>query len=102
MRHDAEGRLPEVAVHEEGFQVERQADGELCFRRPDGRVFPDVPPPARVPGDAVGVMRARHERQGLALHPRTAMPGWQGERLDVGYAIDVLHPRAIGPTETGP
>ena len=23
------------AVHEEGFQVERQADGELCFRRPD-------------------------------------------------------------------
>jgi len=23
------------AVHEEGFQVERQADGALCFRRPD-------------------------------------------------------------------
>jgi hypothetical protein len=36
------------------------------------------------------------------LHARTAMPGWLGERLDVGYAIDVLHPRAIGPTETGP
>jgi hypothetical protein len=26
--------------------------------------------------------------------PRTATPGWQGERLDVGYAIDVLHPVA--------
>jgi hypothetical protein len=25
-----------------------------------------------------------------------------GERLDVGWAIDVLHPRAIGPTATGP
>jgi hypothetical protein len=24
------------AVHEEGFQVERQPDGELCFRRPAG------------------------------------------------------------------
>src|SRR5262245_27594098 len=24
------------AVHEEGFQVERQADGQLCLRRPDG------------------------------------------------------------------
>jgi hypothetical protein len=23
--------------------------------------------------------------------------GWLGERLDVGYAIDVLHPRAIRP-----
>jgi hypothetical protein len=95
-------RRHHVAVHEEGFRVERQADGELCFRRPDGRVFPDVPPPAPVPRDAVGVIRARHAAQGLALHPRTAMPGWLGERLDVGWAIDVLHPRAIGPTEIGP
>jgi hypothetical protein len=65
-------------------------------------VFPDVPPPTPVPGDAVDVMRAQHEAQGLALQPRTAMPGWLGERLDVGYAIDVLHPRAIEPNETGP
>jgi hypothetical protein len=94
-------RRHHVAVHEEGFQVERQLDGDLRFRRPDGRVFPDVPPPARVPRDAVGVIRARHATQGLVLHPRTAMPEWWGERLDVGYAIDVLHPQAIGPTETG-
>ena len=33
------------AVHEEGFQVERQANGELVFRRPDGRPLPDVPEP---------------------------------------------------------
>ena len=26
------------AVHEEGYQVDRQPDGELRFRRPDGRV----------------------------------------------------------------
>jgi len=24
----------------------------------------------------------------------TATPTWRGERLDVGYAIDVLHPLA--------
>jgi hypothetical protein len=95
-------RRHHVAVHEEGFQVERQPDGELCFRRPDGRVVPEVPPPAPVPRDAAGVIRARHAAQGLALHPRTAMPAWLGERLDVGYAIDVLHPRAIGPIGTGP
>jgi hypothetical protein len=94
-------RRHHVAVHEEGFQVERQPDGDLAFRRPDGRVFPDVPPPARVPRDAVGVIRARHTTQGLVLHPRTAMPEWWGERLDVGYAVDVLHPQAIAPTETG-
>src|SRR6059036_1488385 len=41
------------AVHEEGFQVERQPDGELCFRRPDGRPLPDVPPPSAIPNDPV-------------------------------------------------
>ena len=28
------------AVHEEGYQVERRPDGELSFRRPDGRFLP--------------------------------------------------------------
>jgi 5-methylcytosine-specific restriction endonuclease McrA len=28
------------AVHEEGYQVDRQADGALRFRRPDGRLLP--------------------------------------------------------------
>ena len=41
------------AVHEEGYQVDRQPDGELRFRRPDGRLLPDVPPPAAVPADPV-------------------------------------------------
>jgi 5-methylcytosine-specific restriction endonuclease McrA len=82
------------AVHEEGYQLDRQPDGELRFRRPDGRAFPDVPAPAEVPDDPVEVFRARHEADGLHLHERTAMPGWLGERLDVGWAIDVLHPLA--------
>jgi hypothetical protein len=51
-------------------------------------------PAAAVPAEPVEVLRARHEAQGLLIHARTAMPGWLGERLDVGYAIDVLHPPA--------
>src|SRR5213083_364361 len=39
------------AVHEEGYQVDRQPDGELRFRRPDGRPLPEVPPPLEVLGD---------------------------------------------------
>jgi 5-methylcytosine-specific restriction endonuclease McrA len=84
------------AVHEEGYQIERLADGALHFRRPDGRVLPDVPAPATVPADPVAELRARHEAQGLRLHARTACPEWLGERLDVGWAIDVLHPLATG------
>ena len=84
------------AVHEEGYRVERQSDGALTFRSPDGRLLPDVPSPPAVPRDPAEAIRAMNEAAGLRLHARTACPIWQGERLDVGYAIDVLHPRAIG------
>jgi hypothetical protein len=49
-----------------------------------------------MPTDVVQVIRARNEVEGLALDAHTGTPAWLGEGLDVGYAIDVLHPRAIG------
>jgi 5-methylcytosine-specific restriction endonuclease McrA len=82
------------AVHEEGYQVARAPDGALRFRRPDGRPLPEVPAPAAVPDDPVTALRARHVSQGLHLHARTTCPGWLGEPLNVGWAIDVLHPAA--------
>ena len=82
------------AVHEEGYQVDRQPDGELSFRRPDGQLLPEVPSSPDVARDPVGVLRARHETQGLRIQARTGMSGWLGEALDVGYAIDVMHPLA--------
>src|SRR2546430_13523403 len=82
------------AVHEEGYQLDRQPDGELRFRRPDGRPLPEVPPPLDVLGDPVEILRAQHDAEGLVLNARTTTPGWLGERLDVGWAIDVLHPLA--------
>jgi hypothetical protein len=69
-------------------------DGELEFRRPNGAVIPEVPPVPDLPADPVAVIRAGNEANGLALHAQTALPGWLGERLDLVYAIDVLHPRA--------
>jgi 5-methylcytosine-specific restriction endonuclease McrA len=85
------------AVHEEGYQLERLASGALRFRRPDGRPLPEVPPPASVPADPVGALRVQHDAQGIRLHARTACARWLGERLDVGWAIDVLHPLAAPP-----
>jgi 5-methylcytosine-specific restriction endonuclease McrA len=69
------------AVHEEGFQIARDSDGRLTFRHPNGWSIPDVPVPPALRRDPMDVVRS----------------GWLGERLDVGYAIDVLHPRAIRP-----
>jgi len=82
------------AVHEEGYQVERASDGELRFRTPHGRVLPDVPPPSIVPHDPVTALRALNEAAGVHLDADTLRSAWLGERLDVVYAMDVLHPRA--------
>ena len=85
------------AVHEEGFQVDRGPDGALRFRKPDGRPMPEVPPPAPVPHDPVDALQSRNREDGIEIHARTGCPGWLGERLDVGWAIDVLHPLASRP-----
>jgi 5-methylcytosine-specific restriction endonuclease McrA len=82
------------AVHEEGYQVARMPDGALQFRRPNGWLVPEVPPPTAVPADPVGALEARHAAEGLRLDARTGCPTWLGERLDVGWAIGVLHPLA--------
>jgi hypothetical protein len=57
-------------------------------------MLPDVPPASQLTDDPVVVIRARNEAGGLDLNPHTATPDWLGEHLDVGYAIDVLHPLA--------
>src|SRR5438445_2742078 len=84
------------AVHEEGYQVDRHPDGQLRFRRPDGELLPEVPLGPEVAGDPVQAVRAQNEAEGLVLHARTALPGWMGERLNVAWAMDVLHPLAAG------
>ena len=84
------------AVHEEGYQVERLADGTLRFRTPHGWLLPDVPPPPSTPDDPVSTLRAQNDALGLRLDEETLRPAALWERLDVGYAIDVLHPLAVG------
>jgi hypothetical protein len=86
-------------VHEDGYQVERQPDGELRFRRPDGRLLPQVPSPAAFSHDPVAALRAQNGARGLHIDAQTSRPGWLGERLDVGWAIDVLHPLATAEVD---
>ena len=78
---------------------QQQADALALvgFRRPDGRLLPDVPAPAAVPANHTETVRAKNADRGIQIDARTSTPGWQGERLDVGYAISVLHPLAQPP-----
>jgi hypothetical protein len=83
------------AVHEEGFQLTREASGELTFRTPDGRRFDVVPTPPAIRLDAAGELRAHNDAFGLHIDAHTSTPSWLGERLDLDYAIAVLHPLAV-------
>src|SRR3989449_4007414 len=85
MRHGRDGRVVEVDT--------RTRTIPPALRR----ALHHRDPGCRFPGCGlrpVHVRRARHEAQGLGIHARTAMPGGRGERRDVGWAIDVLHPLA--------
>ena len=91
------------ALQEEGYRVERDASGPLRFHTPGGRPIPDVPAPPTVPRDPTQALVAVNRARGLAIDARTGCPSWLGERLDLGWAIDVLHPAANpdAPRRTG-
>lgn len=73
----------------------REANGDLRFRTPSGQLLGVVPPSPAVPADPVQELRAQNDALGLnSIDSHTSTPSWQGERLDLGYAIDVLHPLA--------
>ena len=85
------------AVHEEGFTVELTDDGGARFFWPDGRPLADVPPAPTWAGTALAPTNAHLETAGLRIDPHTATPDWYGERLDLDWAITLLHPATADP-----
>ncbi len=77
-----------------GLSGRTTSRGELCFRQLDGQVLAETPALPQVPADPTQLMRAQHDASGLPIDERTSMPGGLGERLDVGWAVSVLHPLA--------
>jgi len=78
------------ALHEGGFRVELDADGISRFYAAAGWEIPEAPPAPRLEGDpAVGLTR-RNWVDGIEIDSSTGFPRWQGEKLDLGYAIDGL------------
>jgi len=83
------------AVHEEGFSVVRNADGELAFRRPNGVLIAAAPPmPGWQSTDGASPLTptsARLADAGIEIGPGTTTPRSNGERLDLAWALDVLY-----------
>jgi hypothetical protein len=85
-------------LHEGGFSVEGRPSGQLVFRRPDGRAIRAVPRSPRR-GDP-GCLVETNRRRGRRMTPTTCAPRWEGERLDLGLAVDAV--LACAPLQAAP
>lgn len=83
-------RFHHRAVHEGGVSVEPLDDGSFEFRRADGWTLHPAPPPPRHLADPGAAMLRRNRADGISPGPWTPTPDWNGERFDLGMAIDVL------------
>ena len=78
------------AVHEGGLRVTFDDAGVVRFTQADGRSLPAAPESPRCTGTALGPVDARLAAAGIEIGPTTAAPRWDGERLDVDWAMSVL------------
>ena len=70
-------------------------NGEARFFWPDGRTLPDAPRSPRWTGAPLAPVLSCLDAARVRIDPHTATPQWHGERVDVGWAIDVMwKPRA--------
>ena len=78
------------AVHEGGYRIEPSAGpgARWVFLRPDGTVVPAAPP--ALPATDASAVAAQSRQLDLDIGPRTALPYWAGEHLDLGLALDAL------------
>jgi hypothetical protein len=79
-------RLHHTGVHHRGIVI-TLVEGDYRFARPDGTEIPIVPQPPESPaGDSA--LLERHRQLGLEITPTTAIPAWDGQRLDA-FGLDV-------------
>ena len=77
------------AVHEEGFGLTLDAEGEPQFTQPNGWPLPMVPAGPAWTGDPLAPTDATLARNGIVIDSTTSRPNWCGERLDLPYVISV-------------
>ncbi|HSM29843.1 MAG TPA: hypothetical protein VK854_04015, partial [Woeseiaceae bacterium] len=76
--------------HEGGWTMKLGEDGEARFYRPDGSPMPDVPEPPAPPAEPAAALAGRHDALGIPIDAWTAAPDWEGDRLDLDWALFTL------------
>ena len=68
-------------MHEGGWRITGDANGQLVFHRPDGTILAVDPPAVTGDGEAVAD-HGRSDRDGRC--------GWDGDRFDLAYTVSVI------------
>jgi hypothetical protein len=76
-----------VIVHELGYLITLAPGGGFAFTRPDGTPVPASPPLPASSGDLTTCHQA-------AIAEDTIIPNWNGDKLDLDYAIWVAFANA--------
>ena len=76
--------------HEGGWTMELDEKGDARFYRPDGSLMPPVPEPPALPAEPATALADRHDALGLQIDSWTVTPDWEGDRLDVDWALFTL------------
>ena len=77
------------AVHEEGFGLTLDANGQPRFTQPDGSVMPTAPAPPVWTSDPLATTDTKLAEDGIEIDSNTSIPYWAGERLNLPYVIGV-------------
>ncbi len=82
------------ALHEGGFSVELEPNGEARFYRPDGRPLPAAPALPAVADEPMMALASRLASRGVGVDARETLPSWEGGPIDYAWEIDwLLHLR---------
>jgi hypothetical protein len=74
-------------VHEGGYRIEGNANGELTFVRPGGTSIRVAGEPPLLPEDAPAAPVAQHRAGGIAPRAAETQGTWMGEPVDYGWAV---------------
>lgn len=77
-------------VHEGGFRLSRNAQGDIEVRVPGGWLLPAAP---RLAGSSPQELAAGNAANGADVSAETLPTDWGGEPLQLEYAVSVLLPR---------
>ncbi len=82
-------------VHEDGYRVFSDANGQIVFFSPSGKAIAAAPPMPALAADPVEELTRRNRERGVAPDWRSGMPEWKRDG-DVPWEIEAAAVEALG------